>query len=65
MVSSYLVDMMRAYGPYIPLHFPFEKDMIAFSGCTHDLSIEEANELTSIRLILLLHVVKFFYLYLL
>ncbi|XP_039127432.1 O-fucosyltransferase 7 [Dioscorea cayenensis subsp. rotundata] len=48
-LAHLLVERMRSFGPYIALHLRYEKDMLAFSGCTYGLSLAEADELTKIR----------------
>ncbi|KAL3845774.1 hypothetical protein ACJIZ3_003177 [Penstemon smallii] len=48
-MGKLLVDRMKSKGQYIALHLRFEKDMLAFSGCTHDLTPEESEELKTIR----------------
>ncbi|WOL12483.1 hypothetical protein Cni_G21250 [Canna indica] len=48
-LGKLLVERMRSYGPYIALHLRYEKDMLAFSGCTYGLSPVESDELARIR----------------
>ncbi|KAJ1298609.1 hypothetical protein BS78_01G467000 [Paspalum vaginatum] len=48
-LGNKLAHKLRAKGSFVALHLRYEMDMLAFSGCNHGLSLEEAEELKKMR----------------
>ncbi|KAL2559233.1 O-fucosyltransferase family protein [Forsythia ovata] len=48
-LGNKLVRIIQEKGSYVALHLRYEMDMLAFSGCTHGCTEEEAEELKRLR----------------
>jgi hypothetical protein len=56
-----LVRILQERGPFVALHLRYEMDMLAFSGCTHGCTKEEAKELKRLRFVVLKNLLFFFF----
>lgn len=48
-LGNKLIHIIQQKGPYLAMHLRYEMDMLAFSGCTHGCTDEEAEELKRLR----------------
>ncbi|KAF8399519.1 hypothetical protein HHK36_015385 [Tetracentron sinense] len=48
-LGNKLVRILQGKGSFVALHLRYEMDMLAFSGCTHGCTVEEAEELKRMR----------------
>ncbi|CAI0390342.1 unnamed protein product, partial [Linum tenue] len=51
-IGKKVVSILRKKGPFLALHLRYEKDMLAFTGCTKELNKQEVDELTSMRFVI-------------
>ncbi|KAL8171515.1 hypothetical protein V2J09_023319 [Rumex salicifolius] len=48
-LGSKVISILKRNGPFLVLHLRYEMDMLAFSGCSHGCTEQEADELTRMR----------------